>query len=197
MGSSGVSGMYICKDHKSRKPNGRPYKRRVVQGILNYTVCETARAAETTLRDNVRFTETGEVYEKMFRKERSLYPHIPLAEDKARRDRLCQEEHWTTTDFANQKQMYHFELALETSKAMVVDVTETCPSPSTSKASKPTSSRPDDSRLDPAANLVGESSKQSLEETLVLRETEPALGGSPTGKAYASPQRLEIFANSR
>jgi len=51
-----------------------------------------------------------DIHQKMFRKDDSRKGD--QAEDRLKRQRLCSGEPWTKQDFQNQKDMYHFALAL-------------------------------------------------------------------------------------
>lgn len=113
-----IDGMYVCRDHKSEK-KGKKKKARVMAGLLFYFVCPSAKAAENLLRKFVQFSEAeGETqemkntYQQMFRKDDSRKGDIEA--DLRKRRRLCSGKPWTEEDFRNQKDMYHFALALST-----------------------------------------------------------------------------------
>jgi len=111
-----IDGMYVCRDHKSEK-KGKKKKARVMAGLLFYFVCPSSSAAENLLRKFCQFceaegesAEVKDIHQKMFRKDDSRKGD--QAKDRLKRQRLCSGEAWTKQDFQNQKDMYHFALAL-------------------------------------------------------------------------------------
>merc|ERR550534_2924435 len=111
-----IDGMYVCRDHKSEK-KGKKKKARVMAGLLFYFVCPSSSAAENLLRKFCQFCEAeGEseevkdIHQRMFRKDDSRKGD--QEEDRLKRQRLCSGEPWNENDFKNQKNMYHFALAL-------------------------------------------------------------------------------------
>jgi len=114
-----IDGMYVCRDHKSEKKKGKKKKNkaRVMAGLLFYFVCPSSSAAENLLRKFCQFCEAeGEseevkdIHQRMFRKDDSRKGD--QEEDRLKRQRLCSGEPWNENDFKNQKNMYHFALAL-------------------------------------------------------------------------------------
>lgn len=116
-GEIDVDNIYVCLDHKTQNEKCKGLdKPRVVAGLLYYFVCPTPKAAEEVLRRFVQFCENAdpavtEIYQKMFRKHQST-KKCSEAEDLQKRFSLASNETWDAEDFENQKQMYHFTLAI-------------------------------------------------------------------------------------